>query len=346
MDKQTRRAKGSGYIRCEGKTKTYYGYLRKGGKVERVKLTQNRRESEALWAKYLTKTGTLKPSATYGRKTPLQTAIDVAAHRMEMAQESPVKIRQYKMFFGWLRDNSTAAYLEDVTPEEVSATLSKHGGASQKNRIVSVLRNIYKHNGVDGSKVLDVFHRFHDKVEHHAAFTEEEVCKLLALSGGEWDADFHDLVILGVNTGLRLKDAVNLHKSQIINGYIKATPFKTRMTVGTECNIPLNGELRGMMERREKGGLCEDGLYFPKLAKEYAEHQSRLSISLRKFFERAGISGRSKKFHALRTTYITRLVAKGVPLGIIQTVVGHLDPATTMVYVRPNEDMMMKWFGE
>lgn len=331
-----RRTKGTGYIKCEGKSKTYYGYIRKGKKVIRVKLTTNRRESESLWTKYLTNTGSIKAVSVYGGKTPLDTAIEVAVHKMKTAGDSEGKIYRYRMVWRWVKEKSGEQYLEDLSADAIAKVLEGYGSSS-KNKLISTIKMVFRLNGADLTP-LKGFKRFHDKVEHHYALTKEEVDALLAVEG---DDDMHDLVVLGLNSGLRLKDAIHLSKDQIHDGFIYATPYKTRRTAGTQCRIPVNGVLRGVLDKRRE---LHPKWFFPALVDEYGASPNFLTVKVRRFFGKAGIVGRLKMFHALRTTYITRLVEKGVPLGFIQTVVGHLDPATTMVYVKPSDEALKRWF--
>ena len=56
----------------------------------------------------------------------------------------------------------------------------------------------------------------------------------------------------------------------------------------------------------------------------------------RKYFNLAGIAvqGRRRGAHALRASYATALVAKGIPYAVVQEALGHEDPESAKYYVR------------
>jgi len=63
-----------------------------------------------------------------------------------------------------------------------------------------------------------------------------------------------------------------------------------------------------------------------------------------KYFTRAGIAaqGRERGIHALRASYATALVSKGVPYVVVQEALGHEDPESAKYYVRVDINRLRK----
>lgn len=143
-------------------------------------------------------------------------------------------------------------------------------------------------------------------------------------------------ILLGAYCGLRLKDAVSIRKEQFIDGNIVLKPAKTKHTTGVEVTVPvLHEDLKRALEN-------SDGWLTPNLK---ALHDKSDAICARRFSDffrwcgyktqlecddrpNASIGG----FHALRHSFVTWCGEAGVPIEIVQTVVGHTSRVTTRIY--------------
>ena len=175
------------------------------------------------------------------------------------------------------------------------------------------------------------------------ALTDDECERLLAAADGETKA----LLAIGLYTGLRLGDAVHLRRGDVHDGAVFVE--RTRKT-GASVGIPLHPRLAAILDAH--GG--RDALT-PTLAKTYDEHGNSSVVRLmRRVFEKCGIetsasagtkSGSRARplcgFHSLRSTFVTRCVAAGVPQAVVQTLVGHASQRMTQHYTHlQNRDVL------
>lgn len=181
--------------------------------------------------------------------------------------------------------------------------------------------------------------------------TVEELVAVLGTAKGE----MRMLFAIGIYTGLRLGDAVRLDWGAVdlVRGFINVTPAKTARH-GTKVRIPLSPVLRDLLlkvpPRHRRGRIL------PVLAAEYEEEGLAGMPLVRKVqavFKDAGIEtqaetrqknkdGSPRKavevgFHSLRHTYVSLCANAGVPLAIVQAIVGHTNPAMTAHYFHESD---------
>ena len=157
------------------------------------------------------------------------------------------------------------------------------------------------------------------------------------------------LFALGIYTGLRLGDCVLLDwgEADLVRRRIALIPRKTkRHSNGKPVIIPMHNVLARMLaETPEKD---RRGYVLPGIAGQYQQNPSALSKQIRQVFEDAGIVTRSTKengardrvevgFHSLRHTYVSLCANAGVPLALVQSIVGHSNPAMTLHYYHASE---------
>lgn len=143
-------------------------------------------------------------------------------------------------------------------------------------------------------------------------------------------------ILLGAYCGLRLKDAVSVTAEQYIGGDLVLKPAKTRNTTGVEVTIPILHE--GLREALEG---CT-GLLTPHLKALHDKSDAMCARLFSDFFRWCGYKttleceGRPNAsihgFHALRHSFVTWCCEAGVPIEIVQTVVGHTSRVTTRIY--------------
>lgn len=199
--------------------------------------------------------------------------------------------------------------------------------------------------------------------------TMEELKRLLAAAckyGEEW----HKLILIGIYTGLRLGDCCRLDWSQIniAEGVIQIVPSKTRRHHQRMVTIPVHQalgqallaseELRMKSEELNKDGSpCDSslithpsslrGYVLPNIAAMYGRARWQVSHELSRIFKVANITtsvmleGRSRRtpeatFHSLRHTFVSFAANAGVPLHVVQSIVGHESTAMTRHYYHEN----------
>ena len=176
------------------------------------------------------------------------------------------------------------------------------------------------------------------------ALTDDECERLLAAAVGE----MRTLLAIGLYTGLRLGDAVHLRRSDIRDGAVFVE--RTRKT-GAGVGIPLHPRLKSILDAQ--GGGTD--AFTPSLAKVYDKQGNSCVVRLvRRVFAKCGIEtsasvgandGRRARplcgFHSLRSTFVTRCIAAGVPQAVVQTLVGHASQRMTQHYTHlQNRDIL------
>jgi integrase len=116
---------------------------------------------------------------------------------------------------------------------------------------------------------------------------------------------------------------------------IRSETVKTRK----ERTVPLNEELLKLLNsraKREKANLS--GFVFPNAdGKQFS--RNNLIRSFRLAVRKASINKPEEvDIHALRVTFASRLAHAGVPIGTVQSLLGHSTPSLTLaVYVKANQ---------
>ena len=193
-------------------------------------------------------------------------------------------------------------------------------------------------------------------------------------STNEW----YKLILIGIYTGLRLGDCCRLDWSSVNlgAGVIQLIPSKTkRHAHGKPVTIPIHQtlgqallaseELKVKSEKLNQDGdntfenssllalrsSLPTGPVLPKISELYRTARWRVSERLAKIFRRANITmsirleGRRSltpeaTFHSLRHTFVSFAANAGVPLHIVQSIVGHESTAMTRHYYHENIDAL------
>ena len=180
------------------------------------------------------------------------------------------------------------------------------------------------------------------------ALSEEELRKIFAHVTGE----MRTLFAVGLYLGLRLGDAVCLRWADIDmeTGVVRLVPSKT-MRHGTEVVVSIKGSpLQTILEAVPMDNRT--GYVMPGLAELYQRENWRLGEMIAKVFADCGIqttvsSDKGRKstevgFHSLRHSFVSMSANAGVPLAIVQAVVGHTSTAMTQHYYHVSRDALDK----
>ena len=170
--------------------------------------------------------------------------------------------------------------------------------------------------------------------------TEEELKTALVNACG----DLRVMICLGLFTGMRLGDVVNLRWADIDfeRGFINVMPLKTRR-YNKRLEIPLQAALSRILVEFKQGG---DGDYvFPARRAEYLENVGNVTSQIQEFFQACGIQtteapdhGHRRRaivrvgFHSLRHSFVSLCAKARTPQHVVQQLVGHGSPAMTEHY--------------
>ena len=293
-------------------------------------------------------------------------------NRNELAQAT-MKSKQvvWMHFARWMEHSYLpVSDLGGVTAEMIAeylACLRVDVCASTYNARVCVLREIFRtladKAGLEEDPWVGVRLRPDDS-HSRRELSMDELKRLLDAaekSGAEW----HKLFMIGIYTGLRLGDCSQLDWSQVnlAQGVIQLVPQKTKRHHQRVVTIPIHPSLgqallaptRGSDEcgvkSEELNASRLTGPVLPMIAEKYVRMRWRVSQELSRIFARASITmsvrlaGRNRKtpeatFHSLRHSFVSFAANAGVPLHVVQSIVGHGSTAMTRHYYHENIDAL------
>lgn len=256
---------------------------------------------------------------------------------------------QWRRFERWLAErHPECAEMRDVSAAVADEFMGSLRGlsANTANKHLVLLRAMWgalrRRSGCQENPWEDIQRRVgtpHSRRE----LSEAELRAVLEAA----DEDMRLLLCVGIYTGLRLGDAATLEWGAVDleGGVIVLTPRKTARHAGTTVRIPVPAPLAGLLgevpEERRRGPVC------PWAAELYARGGDGLSRRIQAAFRRAGIETQSRGarkramvdvgYHSLRHTYVSLCANAGVPLAVVQSIVGHTSPAMTTHYYHADD---------
>lgn len=256
---------------------------------------------------------------------------------------------RFANFLAWMDENRPLVRnADDVTLKDAQAFLADAArGRTAKTfndyraLFAQIWDSLARAGAVEVNPWKEVRRRERASVSRHE-MEAEELARLVATAEGEMKT----LFAVGIYTGLRLKDAALLRWRQVDfrRNFLTATPMKTARH-GTEVLIPIVEPLRQtLLEAMPTAGAVAGSAYvMPQMAAIYLKSDSALSNRVQAVFKRAGFetaedAGYERKacaygFHSLRHTFVSLAFAYGIPLPIVQAIVGHTNAAMTRHYL-------------
>ena len=170
-------------------------------------------------------------------------------------------------------------------------------------------------------------------------YSEDEVTKLLASIDRSTALGKRDyaILMLASHTGLRSSDIINLSFGDI--NYTAKTINIVQIKTLRPITLVMNKDIEDAINDYIRHGRPESSS--DKIFLRYHAPYDPLGLRsghaiARRHFTRAGIEalGRRQGMQALRASYATALVAKGVPYVVVQEALGHDDPESAKYYAR------------
>ena len=288
----------------------------------------------------------------------LEAAWDAWLSNPKKRNPKPITITNYKVqwerFRNWVAKHDIK-YLHEVTPvlaEEYATDLwSKGITPSTYNAHTKFLRSMFKvlhtragliNNPWEGIPLME------KEQEGRRNLTPEELESVCAKAKGS----IRYLISLGLYSGMRLGDCVNLRWAEVDlkKGVITHMPMKTRRK-NKEVRIPLHPVLQAMLQelRRKRKGTH----LFPAEHKRYQNDPSAISKEIQEFFSEdceiattEDVKERKHRlraivrvgFHSLRHSFVSLCAANHVPQVAIMELVGHGSPAMTALYSHAGDE--------
>ncbi len=240
----------------------------------------------------------------------------------------------------WIPKAWATKPIEQITTEEVfeviQSTSVRLGSISQKN-IMKMLRKIFQTAVDEGIMARNPAKGIAIKVPQtmQKVLTAREADSLLQTARNV-NHRFYHVWAFALQTGMRSGEMYALKWTDIDfdAGIISVNKQWTNkdgfheLKTGDWRVVPISSDLKSLLlEVRASKGVAE--FVLPRLAEWTHGDQAKV---LRDFCQSAGIT--SIKFHDLRATFITNMLAQGVPLVKVMAIVGHKQMETTDVYLR------------
>lgn len=358
------REKGMGSLQREKSGRWTMRVSVNGKRYARSTRTTDKAKAERMLMRFLA------PFGLGEHRLPLAevwNAYVISPNRNDLAKATLDSKRSTWMGFArWMEQNHLeVSDLAGVTQEAVAeylAFLRSELCASTYNNRVCVLREIFHVLAAKAGLEEDVWDGVRLRVDDSHSRRELTLAELQRLlekakkaeeSGviKEWQL----LFLVGIFTGLRLGDCCRLEWKSVdlVRGVIQVVPTKVkRHRHGRPVTIPIHVELSEALQLAQVAGEQEQ-FVMPKLAEAYVSHKWTVTNGIAQIFKAANITmsvkieGRRHKtpeasFHSLRHTFVSLAANAGVPLHIVQSIVGHESTAMTRHYYHENEDVLRK----
>ena len=359
------REKGTGSLQLEKSGRWTMRVGIKGKRYSRSTRTTDREKAEKFLERFLS------PLGLGSRRLPLA---DVwleyvkSPDRRDLAPSTLNAKRLVWMDFArWMEHHHLeVGNLAEVTHEAIAeylACIRAEVCASTYNARICVLREIFHVLAAKAGLIDDPWEgvRLHaDDCHSRRELTLDEIERLMkaaAKAGGEWKR----LFTIGIYTGLRLGDCCCLawNSVNLERGVIQLIPTKTRKHAhGQPVTIPIHPQLKVELStpipestRSKCSTRLPSPFVNPTLADWYKNSKWRISHGLELIFKAAHIEtsvrieGRRTRtpeatFHSLRHTFVSLAANAGVPLPVVQSIVGHSSTAMTRHYYHENEEVL------
>ena len=273
--------------------------------------------------------------------------------------------RNWQRFVEWLEvsfpsvlqlshisDDIANEYFENLWATGISANTFNYHRQSVK----LVFNTVRTRAGID----VDPFDGITKKIENKQSrkeFSQSEVISILdmfrspnlnILYKKEMEVMFH----IGAWTGLRLVDCALMgwESLDMTAKKVVCVPHKTARKGQVTVTIPMHPTLYSVLQ--EATQWKTDEYVLPNIAKRYGSNPHGVRQDTLRVLQEAGlettqkVSGKGQRkqksniygFHSFRHSFVSFCANAGVPLPVVQSIVGHGNPAITRHYIHIGED--------
>jgi integrase len=283
---------------------------------------------------------------------------------------------QWKRFALWMVEaHPDCKGLKDINTEiarEYAASLmTSNIGANSYNKHINTLKRVVRalaERARIERNPFDILKPKRIQGNSRRELTQTELERVFIDVEGELKL----LLSLGIYTGLRLGDCATLRWAEISleRGMIQRIPNKTARRAGKPVSIPLHQSLADMLSSIRE--VAQGDFVFPQFAETYQTAPEKLTDEIQRHIWDCGIDchlkgtgkqlERDKKgnpvlneqghtklvqtdkravvavgFHSLRHTFVSLCREAGAPLAVVESIVGHSNPAMTRHYTHTGE---------
>jgi len=261
---------------------------------------------------------------------------------------------QFAKFAAWMKEvHPERVAFRDVTKNiaEAYATTLNHGELTPNtyNKHLNVLTMVFRvlrHKAKLTGNPWEEIPRKRHVARSRRELTVEELKNVCQNATGE----LRILLGLGVYTGLRMGDCATLRWGEVDlqRAVIRRIPNKTARRNPKPVLVPIHPVLREML--KEIPVEQRNEYVLPQTAEAYLKHRRQLVQTVQDHFSKCGIrvhrpgTGEDGKravvevgFHSLRHTFVSLCRESNAPLAVVESIVGHTNPALTRHYTHVGE---------
>jgi integrase len=266
--------------------------------------------------------------------------LEIALDRMKHERTNST-ILNYRSYLGkWATPNWIKREIRSITREDVysvvyekfDAKLSPNARRTLLKQIRRIFQMAVEEGFLDRNPTAGI--RVNVPEVEQDVLTNEEV-KTFLQAAKDTNHRFYPIWVMALGTGMRSGElfALNWSDIDLDAKLISVTKQWTnkdgiKPTKTKRCRVvPISDELVVFLKEEKLRSRTEGVL--PKHPEWENGEQAQVT---REFCMAVGIT--SVKFHDLRATFITTLLARGVPLAVVMSIVGHSQIKTTNGYLR------------
>lgn len=268
----------------------------------------------------------------------------------------------YAYFTGFLAGNYPAvSTLNEVTPVIAEAFVKKlktEKGTRSYNVYTGSLKTIFKTLLPDCKNPFDGIKKQSESPVSSNDLTADQINAVFAAVDGEMTlslmcrAEMAVLFRLGAYTGLRLEDCCVLKWSavKLSQKVITWMPCKTKHSSGKPVHIPIHPDLEAQLEKAQEW-KDESGYILPGVAERYGRNPSGIRQDAQKVIHWSLWKDKRNGeyppkpdgkygFHSFRHSFVSLCLNAGVPVPVVQAIVGHTSSLVTRIYTHITPETM------
>jgi integrase len=302
-----------------------------------------------------------------GKKLPLNSIWNLYLKNSSRPDSGPATLKRYGQYFKrlqtWLKVNypsitDLTQITEDIVQEYADYTWNK--GISGKTfnahfQAIKLITNIVFKQYRISNNPFDIITKKREEKQSRKEFTEAQVIEILnSFDDSELylmhKAEMRVMFNLGAWTGLRLIDCALMEWKSINleRNFIHCIPQKTKKVQRT-VTIPIHPSLRQELYRALE--WQKDEFILPQIAERYKRNPHGIQTDATKVLKHIGLETTQKikgvrrlrdaniyGFHSFRHSFVSFCAKAGVPLPVVQAIVGHGNPAITRHYIHIGEE--------
>ena len=227
----------------------------------------------------------------------------------------------------------TGKKAKTITTRKADGALSARTVRLHQTVCAEVFTRLAKDAGIQDNPFSGI-EKMKSDTETREAFTPEELKTIY----DNLDGFTRPLFMLAVWTGLREGDICTLRWKDVDLRH-RSISRRTRKT-GADVEIPISNQLYEYLTSIPQ---TKSGYLFPQHAEMYLTNSTGVSYRIKQFLEGLGIQttrkvkGRAravsvKDLHSCRHTFCYYAGIAGIPLSVVQSIVGHMSPEMTKHY--------------